>query len=51
MRTSCPFVEKFFVDVETYYYPDAGQQVQYVALYQQIINTLIESRIIPYRNL
>jgi len=27
MRTTCPFVEKFFVDVETYYYPDAGQQV------------------------
>lgn len=26
MRTTCPFVEKFFVDVETYYYPDAGQQ-------------------------
>ena len=28
MRTTCPFVEKFFVDVETYYYPDAGQQVK-----------------------
>ena len=27
MRTTCPFVEKFFVDVETYYYPDGGQQV------------------------
>ena len=27
MRTTCPFVEKFFVDVETYYLPDAGQQV------------------------
>ena len=30
MRTTCPFVEKFFVDVETYYYPDAGQQVNIV---------------------
>ena len=28
MRTTCPFVDKFFVDVETFYYPDAGQQVQ-----------------------
>ena len=27
MRTTCPFVEKFFVDVETFYLPDAGQQV------------------------
>ncbi|XP_068678065.1 protein retinal degeneration B-like [Montipora foliosa] len=26
MRTTCPFVEKFFVDVETFYLPDAGQQ-------------------------
>lgn len=26
MRTTCPFVEKFFVDVETFYYPDGGQQ-------------------------
>ncbi|KAK3742785.1 hypothetical protein QZH41_013894 [Actinostola sp. cb2023] len=25
MRTTCPFVEKFYVDVETYYLPDAGQ--------------------------
>ncbi|XP_048582255.1 protein retinal degeneration B isoform X2 [Nematostella vectensis] len=25
MRTTCPFVEKFFVDVETHYLPDAGQ--------------------------
>ncbi|XP_031549781.1 membrane-associated phosphatidylinositol transfer protein 2-like [Actinia tenebrosa] len=25
MRTTCPFVEKFVVDVETYYLPDAGQ--------------------------
>ena len=30
MRTTCPFVDKFFVDVETYYYPDAGQQVHVV---------------------
>lgn len=34
MRTTCPFVEKFFVDVETYYYPDAGQQVHL----KQILN-------------
>ena len=27
MRTTCPFVEKFFVDVETHYLPDAGTQV------------------------
>lgn len=27
MRTTCPFVEKFFVDVETYYLPDGGQSV------------------------
>ncbi|KAJ7347651.1 Membrane-associated phosphatidylinositol transfer protein 2, partial [Desmophyllum pertusum] len=32
MRTTCPFVDKFFVDVETYYYPDAGQQVQFTQL-------------------
>lgn len=30
MRTTCPFVEKFYVDVETYYLPDAGQSVRNV---------------------
>lgn len=26
-RFTCPFVEKFSIEVETYYYPDAGTQV------------------------
>ena len=26
MLTSCPFVEKFSLEIETYYTPDGGQQ-------------------------
>lgn len=37
MRTTCPFVEKFFVDVETYYYPDAGQQVEFTYVVLKLV--------------
>ena len=26
-RHTCPFIEKFFIDIETYYLPDYGQTV------------------------
>lgn len=27
LRYTCPFVEKFSIDIETYYKPDTGNQV------------------------
>lgn len=39
-RFSCPFLEKFFIDIETYYLPDHGQTVRILIFFRFLLSAL-----------